>query len=71
MTQGAVSQGDTISVSVAGDTPTVITFGTDTGAGQVATLAQLQTAIGSISGLTGTVNTATGNVTLTSNSESS
>ena len=68
LTQGAVAQGDTISVSVAGGTPTVITFGTNTGAGQVATLAQLQAAIGVISGLTGTVDTATGNITLTSNS---
>ena len=68
MTQGAVAQGDTISVSVGGGAPTVITFGTNTGAGQVATLAQLQAAIGAISGLTGTVDTATGNITLTSNS---
>src|SRR5271156_376098 len=66
LTQGAVSQGDTISVSVAGGTPTVITFGT--GANQVATPAELQTAIGGITGLTGTVNTANGNIKLTSNS---
>ncbi len=65
LTQGAVAQGDTMSISVNGGTPTVITFGT--GAGQVATLAELQTAIGVVGGLTGTVNTANGDITLTSN----
>ena len=42
LTQSAVAQGDTLTVSVSGG-PATITFGT--GAGQVATLAQLQTAI--------------------------
>jgi flagellar hook protein FlgE len=60
-----VAPGDTMTISVNG-TPTTITFGT-TGS-DVATLAQLQSAIGSISGLTGTVNTANGNISLTSNS---
>ena len=67
LTQGAVAQGDTMSISVNGGPPTVITFGTNTGAGQVATLAQLQAAIGAIGGVTGTVNTANGDITLTSN----
>jgi flagellar hook protein FlgE len=64
ITQGAVAQGDTMTISVNG-TPTTITFGT--GTNQVATLAQLQAAIGGISGLTGTVNTANGDVSMTSN----
>ncbi len=64
LTQGAVAPGDTMTVSVNG-TPTVITFGT--GTNHVATLAQLQAAIGGISGLTGTVNTANGDISLTSN----
>jgi flagellar hook protein FlgE len=64
LTQGAVAQGDTMTVSVNG-TPTTITFGT--GPNQVATLAQLQTAIGGISGLTGTVNTGNGDISMTSN----
>jgi flagellar hook protein FlgE len=64
ITQGAVAAGDTMTINVNG-TPTTITFGT--GAGQVATLAQLQTAISGISGLTGTVNTANGDISLTSN----
>ena len=64
LTQGAVAPGDTLTVNVNG-TPTTITFGT--GAGQVATIAQLQSAIGAISGVTATVNTANGNISLTSN----
>jgi flagellar hook protein FlgE len=64
ITQGAVAPGDTLTVNVNG-TPTTITFGT--GSGQVATLAQLQSAIGAISGVTATVNTANGNISLTSN----
>ncbi len=67
LTQGAVSQGDTMTITVGTNAPQVITFGT--GANQVATLAELQTAIGGISGLTGTVNTANGDVRLTSNSQ--
>jgi flagellar hook protein FlgE len=66
LTQGAVAQGDTMTVTVGG-TPTTITFGT--GANQVATLAQLQSAIGAISGVTGTVNTSNGDVSLTSNND--
>ncbi len=69
LTQGAVAQGDTMTVTVGGGAPTTITFGTNAGAGQVATLAELQTAIVGITGLTGTVDTANGNVTLTSNND--
>jgi len=66
LTQGAVAQGDTMTITVDG-TPTTITFGT--GTNQVATLGQLQTAISGISGLTGTVNTANGDISLTSNND--
>jgi flagellar hook protein FlgE len=66
LTQGAVAQGDTMTITVGG-VPTTITFGTNAGAGQVATLAELQTAIGGINGLTGTVDTLHGDITLTSN----
>jgi flagellar hook protein FlgE len=66
LTQGAVAQGDTMTITVDG-TPTTITFGT--GTNQVATLAQLQTAISGISGLTGTVNTSNGDISLTSNND--
>ncbi len=67
LTQGAVSQGDTMTITVGNGTPQIITFGT--GVGQVATLAQLQAAITGLSGVTGTVNTSNGDVTLTSNSQ--
>jgi flagellar hook protein FlgE len=66
LTQGAVAQGDTMTITVDG-TPTTITFGT--GTNQVATLGELQTAISGISGLTGTVNTANGDISLTSNND--
>ncbi len=69
LTQGAVAQGDTMTITVGSTAPQTITFGTNSGAGQVATLAQLQAAITAISGASGTVNTANGDVTLTSNSQ--
>jgi flagellar hook protein FlgE len=62
LTQSAVSQGQTLTVTVGSGSPQTITFGT--GAGQVATLAQLQTAVQGLSGVNGTVNTANGNITL-------
>jgi flagellar hook protein FlgE len=68
LTQGAVAQNDTMTISVAG-VPTTITFGTDAAAHQVATLAELQTAISGIANLTGTVDTANGNITLTSSDD--
>jgi len=63
LTQSAVSQGQTLTVTVGTGAPQTITFGT--GNNQVATLAQLQTAIQGLSGVNGTVNTANGDVTLT------
>jgi hypothetical protein len=67
LTQGAVSQNQTLTVSVAGGTPQVITFGT--GAGQVATLAELNAAIHGLSGVFGSVD-ATGDISLTTTSAS-
>jgi flagellar hook protein FlgE len=69
LTQGAVAQGDTMTITVGNTAPQTITFGTNTGAGQVATLAELQAAITGISGASGTVNTSNGDVRLTSNSQ--
>jgi flagellar hook protein FlgE len=63
LTQGAVSSGQTLTVSVGGGSPQTITFGT--AAGDVATLAQLQTAVQSLSGVIGSVD-ASGNISLTS-----
>jgi flagellar hook protein FlgE len=63
LTQGAVSQGQTLTVTVGSGTAQTITFGT--GTNQVATLAQLQTAIQGLSGVTGSVNTSDGDISLT------
>jgi flagellar hook protein FlgE len=63
LTQSAVSSGQTLTVSVGGAAAQTITFGT--GAGQIATLAQLQTAIQGLTGVNGTVNTANGDITMT------
>ena len=77
LTQSAVAQGQTLTVTVgtfSGNPPTIsgtpqtITFGTQ--AGQVATLAQLQTAVQGLTGVTGTVDTSNGNITLTATSPS-
>ena len=66
LTQSAVAQGQTLTVSVSGSGTQTITFGT--GAGQVATLAELQTKIQALTGVTGSVDTADGDVTLTADS---
>jgi flagellar hook protein FlgE len=66
LTQGAVSQGQTLTVTVGSGTAQTITFGT--GAGQVATLAQLQTALAGLTGVTGTADTTNGDITLTATS---
>ncbi len=66
LTQGAVSQGQTLTVTVGSGAAQTITFGTSPG--QVATLAGLQTAIQGLSGVTGTVNTSNGDIGLTAQS---
>ncbi len=66
LTQGAVSPGQTLTVSVGGGPAQTITFGT--GTGEVATLTQLQSAVQGLTGVTGTVNTANGDITLTAQS---
>jgi flagellar hook protein FlgE len=65
LTQSAVAQGDTLIVTIGAATKT-ITFGT--GAGEVSTLAELNSApdgLGGVGGGTASVNTATGNITIT------
>ncbi len=66
LTQSAVAQGQTLTVTVGAGPTQTITFGT--GVGQVATLAQLQTQIQALAGVNGTVNTANGDITLTATS---
>jgi flagellar hook protein FlgE len=68
LTQSAVAQGQTMTVVVEApgtSTGTVQTITFGTGAGQVETLAQLQTAVQGLSGVTGTLNTLNGDLTLT------
>ncbi len=59
LTQGV--SGD-LTVQVTGGSAQTITFGT--GAGDVATMAQLQTALQNLTGVTGSVNTSNGDITL-------
>jgi len=70
LTQSAVAQGDTMIVTIGAATKT-ITFGT--GAGEVSTLAELNSApdgLGGVGGGTASVNTATGNITIIATSSS-
>ncbi|MGA7789110.1 MAG: flagellar hook-basal body complex protein [Xanthobacteraceae bacterium] len=60
LTQGL--SGKTLTVSVGGGVPQTITFGS--GAGDVATLAQLQTAVQNLTGVIGSVNITNGNINL-------
>src|ERR1700728_1601549 len=62
LTQGAVTAGQTLTVSVGGGAPQTITFGT--GPGDVATLAQLQSAVQNLTGVIGSVD-STGDINLT------
>jgi len=63
LTQSVVAQGQTLTVTVGGGATQTITFGT--GGGQVETLTQLQTAVAGLTGVTGSVNTANGDISLT------
>jgi flagellar hook protein FlgE len=64
LTQNAVSQGQTLTVQFGLAAPQTITFGTNNGAGEVTTLAQLNTKLGTLTGGTAAVG-ATGNITIT------
>ena len=68
LTQNPVLQGQTLAVTVTNNgipTTQTITFGTNTGAGQVETLAQLQTALQSLNNVTGSVDPSDGDITVT------
>lgn len=62
MTQGKVSQGQTLTIQVQGSAMTTITFGT--GAGQVSTLQQLNTQLAALAGGTATLDSS-GNLSIT------
>jgi flagellin-like hook-associated protein FlgL len=63
ITQGAVSAGQTLSVTVGANPPLSITFGDNVG--EVSTLAELNAALGTLVGGTASVNLANGNITVT------
>jgi flagellar hook protein FlgE len=65
LTQSMVAQGQTLTITIGGNPTYTITFGT--GGGEVSTLAELATALGSMPPLYGTasVNTGNGNITVT------
>ena len=64
LTQNIVSAGQTLTVQFGAAAPQTITFGTNGGAGEVSTLAELSTRLGLLTGGTGTVN-SNGNLTFT------
>jgi flagellar hook protein FlgE len=68
LTQDPSLNGQTLTVSVAGGTPQVITFGT--GANQVATLAQLSAQVHNLTGVVGSVD-AKGDISLTATNSTS
>jgi len=63
ITQSAVSAAETLTIQIGTDT-TTITFGTDDGAGEVSTLAELSTALGTVSGGTASID-GDGNISVT------
>ncbi len=63
LTQSAASTGQTLTFTVGSNAPLSVVFGT--GVGQVATMAQLNTALAGLAGGIAATNPATGNVTIT------
>ena len=63
LTQGAVAGGQTLTITVGANPMLTVTFGT--GVGQVATMAQLNTELATLTGGTATANTLNGNITIT------
>src|ERR1051325_32565 len=66
LTQSAVAQGQTMTITVGANPPLTITFGT--AVGEVSTLAELQTQLATLTGGTGSVDTTNGNIKLGANS---
>jgi flagellin-like hook-associated protein FlgL len=67
LTQGAVTAGQQLIVTVGANPPLTITFGTNQAAvpPEVSTLAELNSALGTLAGGTASVNPANGNITVT------
>jgi len=68
LTQSAAAAGQTLTFTIGANLPLTITFGT--GAGQVSTIAELNTALAGISGGTASANPATGAISVTASSVS-
>ncbi|MGE0564169.1 MAG: flagellar hook-basal body complex protein [Pseudolabrys sp.] len=68
LTQGAVAQGQTLTVTVGANPTQTITFGTAGMPAEVATLADLQVALTGLANTTGNTVDATGNVTIKASS---
>jgi flagellar hook protein FlgE len=66
ITQSAAAAGQTLTFTVGGNPTLTVTFGF--GVGQVSTLADLQTELGTLTGGTGVVNSTNGNITVTASS---
>jgi flagellar hook protein FlgE len=66
LTQSAAAQGQTMTITIGGNPPLTVTFGT--GATEVSTLAELQAKLATLTGGTASVNTATGNVKMSASS---
>jgi flagellar hook protein FlgE len=64
LTQNTVSQGQTLTIQFGTATAQTITFGTNNGAGEVSTLAELNTKLATITGGTAAAD-STGNITIT------
>ena len=66
LTQGAATAGQTLTITVGANPPLTVTFGTNQSAvpPEVATLAELNSALGTLSGGTASVNPANGNITI-------
>jgi len=62
ISQGAVTQGETLTVDVASGGAQTITFGT--GVGEISTLAELNTALAGLAGVTASVNASTGDISI-------
>ncbi len=69
LTQNLVSSGQTLTIQFGAAAPQTITFGTNNGAGEVSTLAELSTKLGAVTGGAAAVD-ASGNITITASSAS-
>jgi flagellar hook protein FlgE len=63
LTQSVASDGQTLVITIGANPPQTFTFGNDPG--EISTLAELNTALGTLVGGAATVNTSNGNVTIT------